>query len=117
MEAEGVLPAFRGIAVHDCWSSYWYYNDAEHAVCNEHLLRELVGVSENHENQTWSKAFYDLLLKMLFTKNKLQKKGAYGGELVITDISTLMSMIPFWKKGTRKNPPEQTTGKRVENSR
>lgn len=112
MEAEGVLPAFRGIAVHDCWSSYWYYNDAEHAVCNEHLLRELVGVSENHENQTWSKAFYDLLLKMNSTKDKLQRKGCmeasyYYRHKYSEEYDSLL------EKAYKQNPePEQVPGKK-----
>lgn len=56
MDAGGVLPAFRGTAVHDCWTPYWKY-DCTHAVCCAHLLRELNGVMENHPNQTWARTF------------------------------------------------------------
>jgi two-component system, response regulator len=34
MDAAGVLPAFRGIAVHDCWAPYDGYDQATHALCN-----------------------------------------------------------------------------------
>jgi hypothetical protein len=45
MDAAGVLPAFRGIAVHDAWSSYdTYQHIAAHALCNAHALRELQAV-------------------------------------------------------------------------
>ena len=44
----GVLPEFRGIAMHDCWASYWNCLDIRHAVCCAHLLRELTGIGENH---------------------------------------------------------------------
>ena len=47
MEQCGVLPEFKGIAMHDCWASYWNYSDIQHAVCCAHLLRELTGVDEN----------------------------------------------------------------------
>ena len=48
MEQCGVLPEFKGIAMHDCWASYWNYPDIQHAVCCAHLLRELTGIDENH---------------------------------------------------------------------
>jgi transposase len=44
MNAAGVLPRFRGTAVHDAWGPYDTYTDATHALCNAHALRELVYV-------------------------------------------------------------------------
>jgi len=43
----GVLKDFTGVAVHDCLVQYFGYENAFHAVCNAHLLRELQGVIEN----------------------------------------------------------------------
>lgn len=51
MDAIGILPNFQGIAVHDCWASYWKYPNVEHDICCAHLLRELNGVIENHPEQ------------------------------------------------------------------
>src|SRR5215211_6196575 len=45
MDAAGVLPGFGGVAVHDGWSSYGRYQQATHARCNAHHLRELAGVA------------------------------------------------------------------------
>lgn len=62
MDAAGVLPAFTGIAVHDCWKPYWCY-DIEHALCNAHLLRELTGIYET-TGQTWAPKLARILEKM-----------------------------------------------------
>lgn len=62
MDAIGVLPVFKGIMVHDCWSPYFKY-PCEHAVCNAHILRDLKGISENF-GQNWSDAMQDLLLEI-----------------------------------------------------
>jgi transposase len=42
----GVLPNFRGIAVHDGFKPYRTYPHLQHALCNVHHLRELLGVIE-----------------------------------------------------------------------
>jgi transposase len=40
MEAMGILPAFKGISVHDHWKPYLRFH-CDHAFCNAHHLREL----------------------------------------------------------------------------
>lgn len=62
MDAAGVLPAFTGIAVHDCWKPYWCYQ-VEHALCNAHVLRELTGVYEA-TGQTWAPKLARILEQM-----------------------------------------------------
>src|SRR3954465_13327537 len=46
--AAGVLPHFTGIAVHDAFAPYARYGSATHALCNAHLLRELIAVVDHH---------------------------------------------------------------------
>jgi transposase len=54
MDAAGVLPAFRGVAVHDAWSPYDTYQDiAGHALCNAHALRELQAVIDAAPQGRW----------------------------------------------------------------
>ena len=48
LDAAGVLPGFTGIAVHDAFPSYARYPAATHALCNAHLLRELIAVVDHH---------------------------------------------------------------------
>lgn len=70
MDAADVLPHARGIIVHDCWGSYWKYQNVTHAICCAHLLRELNGVIENHPEQTWATRFKKLLLDMKKVRDK-----------------------------------------------
>src|SRR4051794_16323725 len=48
IDAAGVLPGFTGIAVHDAFAPYARYPAATHALCNAHLLRELIAVVDHH---------------------------------------------------------------------
>ena len=41
MNDAGVLPGFRGVAVHDGWAPYRNFTEALHALCGAHHLREL----------------------------------------------------------------------------
>jgi len=75
MEAGGVLPYFLGIAVHDCWSAYWKYLLIIHALCNAHLLRELVAAEERHPDQTWATEFMKLLIEMKEAKELAIESG------------------------------------------
>lgn len=70
MDEADVLPHAHGIIVHDCWGSYWKYQDVTHAICCAHLLRELNGVIENHPEQTWAVRFKKLLLDMKKVRDK-----------------------------------------------
>lgn len=52
MQAHGILPKRIGVLVHDCWPPYWHM-PGEHALCNAHLIRELVFVHESTA-QPWA---------------------------------------------------------------
>jgi len=60
MDAAGILSEYRGCAVHDFWKSYFDYG-CDHALCNAHLLRELVFLWEE-QAQKWAKEMIDHLL-------------------------------------------------------
>ncbi|HUZ54781.1 MAG TPA: IS66 family transposase, partial [Streptosporangiaceae bacterium] len=54
MDAAGVLPSFRGIAVHDAWAPYdTYASVAGHALCGAHALRELQAVTDAAPAGQW----------------------------------------------------------------
>ncbi len=41
-----IIPRYGGIIVHDCWATYFYYNNVDHALCGAHILRELKYIEE-----------------------------------------------------------------------
>src|SRR4051795_4607742 len=47
IDAAGVLPGFTGLAVHDAFAPYARYRSVTHALCNAHLLRELIAVVDH----------------------------------------------------------------------
>ena len=66
---ESILPDFRGRAVHDCWSPYFTFNQAEHALGGAQLLRELKGLME--EGSGWASEMRELLLDLYHMPNPL----------------------------------------------
>ena len=61
MIAGGILPNFRGTAVHDFFKPYLKF-ECKHSFCNAHLLRELIGAHETTK-QVWT----DMMLGVLIT--------------------------------------------------
>lgn len=54
------LPPHQGIPVHDHWSAYAAYT-CQHAFCNAHHLRELIGIAETYPRLAWSQQLIALL--------------------------------------------------------
>ncbi|MBX3052639.1 MAG: IS66 family transposase [Caldilineaceae bacterium] len=61
MTAMGILPNFRGRALHDHWKPYQNFTECAHAFCNAHHLRELQFVTDQYE-QAWATELAQLLL-------------------------------------------------------
>src|SRR5713101_5780101 len=53
MRAAGVLPWFKGIAMHDRYAQYWLF-DCTHAACAAHLIRDLAAVADTPSQQPWA---------------------------------------------------------------
>ena len=98
--AHGILPKRLGVLVHDCWAPYWTL-DCIHALCNAHLLRELVYVHEL-TGQAWA----EQMGKFLCQTNALcvavrQKDMALSGA-DIAAFGTLYDRI--LRDGEQRNP-------------
>jgi transposase len=59
LDAMDVLPGYGGVAVHDAYTSYLSY-PGHHALCNAHLLRDLVALEEETQ-APWTRAMQKLL--------------------------------------------------------
>jgi len=54
MKAMGILPGYKGYAVHDAWGPYFSFEGVLHGLCNAHHLRELVYAHEQYA-QRWAR--------------------------------------------------------------
>ncbi len=111
MDEGGVLPAFHGIAIHDCWAPYWKY-DMEHGICCAHLLRELNGIQENHPQQKWPSYFSKLLLDMKSAKEAAILAGK--GSMDAAQVEKLLRRYDrIIRAACRENPePEASPGRK-----
>ncbi|MDQ3700425.1 MAG: IS66 family transposase [Chloroflexota bacterium] len=73
-DAIGILPAFTGTATHDAWAPYLTYDACAHALCNAHLLRELIFLYEQ-DHQAWA----DELATLLVTAKDLADTARVAG--------------------------------------
>jgi hypothetical protein len=48
IESINLIPRYGGAIIHDCWSSYFAYQQCGHGLCGSHLLRELTFVVDAH---------------------------------------------------------------------
>jgi transposase len=74
MDAIGILPARRGISIHDDWASYWGYENSQHGSCNVHHLRDLKYQAEEKQ-QSWAADLITVLLEMKEAVEAAQAKG------------------------------------------
>ncbi len=73
LDAIGILADFAGVSVHDGWSSYWQFV-CQHALCNVHLLRELIYLSEEL-GQGWAAEMIELLLDIKAAVEQARAEG------------------------------------------
>ena len=108
-EAIGLLIGFGGWRVHDAWAPYLSLAGL-YALCNAHLLRELIGLHED-TGQAWMQKLIKLLLGMKAAvaaaqaagQTELPPKQRAGYEAAYTRFIT---------EGLCANPPPKPSGKR-----
>ena len=103
----GILPRFKGRAIHDAFKPYFRY-DGLHGLCNAHHLRELTYIHEQEGHQ-WAKQMKDCLMDIKRaveqasqTSNQLPQHEAHAFE-------TLYQLI--LEAGCYKNPPPESNSK------
>jgi transposase len=109
-EEIGILPLFRGVAMHDGLTAYGTYERCEHALCNAHHLRELTFVEEEHE-QEWAGQMKALLSEI---EEAVREEAARGGRRLASetegDFERRYQRV--LKAGLAANPEPERTGKR-----
>ena len=119
MDNAGILPYFNGIAIHDCWSPYFKYeNIGAHGVCCAHLLRECKGLHEMYPRSLFFSFFPWLLTAMLEAKKKRMAKGKEdAGKYYMKRFLTAFSNAV--KIGQVEHPPiqQETEAKRGRKAR
>jgi transposase len=106
MNEIGILPGFNGIAVHDFYASYLKY-DCRHALCNAHLLRELI-FQEEEKKQSWALKMKDLLLEIKVTVESCESLHLVHN--VISDFENKFDKIV--KNALKSNPASIKSDKR-----
>jgi len=105
MNAIGILPDFKGTAVHDALHAYFPYACA-HSLCNAHLLRDLTAASEM-TRQRWPQQMVALLLDI---KAAVERARAAGQTQLTPRRRTafLTRYDHLIRQGFRSNPPLHT---------
>ena len=80
-EDMGILPVYRGTAMHDGWSAYFKFN-CKHALCNSHHIRDLLFAHEV-DKKNWARDLIDLLIDI---KTAVECKKPIYSQLDLTEI-------------------------------
>jgi len=102
----GILPAFKGWAVHDGWASYFQFEHCPHALCNAHHLRELHFIVEQYQ-QPWAQGMIQLLLDI---KAEVEHTPLEQGCLAPDRLADYEQRYEeLLRQGFAANPPPQDT--------
>jgi hypothetical protein len=102
LEAIGLLPTYRGVSVHDGWTSYRHYTACRHALCNAHHLRELTFVEEELR-QAWAGRLKGLLREMQRAVDQARAAGATQLARAVRD-RFLARYAALLAEGVAQNP-------------
>jgi transposase len=105
LDANGILPGYQGTSVHDGWAAYEGYG-CHHALCNVHLLRDLIFV-EDTTKQPWVCNMQTLLLDL---KTLTDEARAAGMAALVPDVlaQAHTRYHQVLQAGERAHPPPPT---------
>ncbi len=118
MNEMGILPFFKGMAIHDHLKSYFTYDSCKHGLCNAHHLRELIYLEERHK-QKWASKMIKLLLQIKEAVEQAKNKGQLrlSGSQIKQFEKQYLDLV---EQGFLANPdydPKRTKKKRTEPQR
>jgi transposase len=108
IDAMGVLPGYEGVSIHDAYTSYLSY-PGRHALCNAHLLRDLVAVEEETQ-AAWASAMRELLLEIKAATT--QARTANAVQLEPAQLQGYRARYDMLlREGQAAHPPNPPTGR------
>ena len=108
IDAMGVLPGYEGVSIHDAYTSYLSY-PGRHALCNAHLLRDLVAVEEETQ-AAWAGPMRELLLEIKAAAT--QARAASAAQLEPAQIQEFRARYDtLLREGEAAHPPSPPTGR------
>ncbi|MFM5883667.1 IS66 family transposase [Methanobrevibacter gottschalkii] len=108
-EAMGVLPAYVGIVVHDCFAAYNRYVQCLHALCHAHLERELQGVLDR-EGYRWATLFLKFFADL---KDYVEQHGPLSPDKYRVTAKHFKSLVTRgWNSMDLELPPGQHESKK-----
>ena len=105
MQDQGILPRFKGWALHDHWASYLTFDQCDHAFCNAHHLRELQFITDQYK-QPWAGQMAQLLCDI-----KAEVADAASDVHALTPdriVHYAAAYDAILQRGFQANPPPQT---------
>lgn len=81
IEDINIIPRYGGVIVHDCWASYFSYENCEDALCGSHLLRELAFIIDSN-GYSWARNMKRLLQETCATVSRSESKKLSARESV-----------------------------------
>lgn len=109
----GFLECFEHLVLHDCWKVYFQFDNLVHALCGEHLLRELRALQLHFRAcGEWAREMGDLLREICHERHVRQGRGEtrFADHELIAWRARYDELV---ERGKGLNPlPERVPGKR-----
>lgn len=103
MDEFNILPRCKNWIIHDHFKPYFTYQDALHALCNEHHLRELKFLYEEHQ-ESWAQELSAFLIEA-------NERGQREGVLAEKEFKKALARYHgILAKGRRRHPRRQGRG-------
>lgn len=103
MDEFDILPRCKNWIIHDHFKPYFTYKDALHALCNQHHLRELKFLHEEHQ-ESWAQ---ELSAFLLDANERCQREGVLAEKEFKKALARYHGILA---KGRRRHPRRQGRG-------